>query len=77
MRTVVGGTRADSASLLFRHRREDRLSTREETAVQNPPGQAAGRTHTDWLLPLVFFSIVIVMYAAIGYGVYQLIESFG
>lgn len=51
------------------------MTTHEETAARSSSCPAARRPRGDRLFPLVFFSIVIALYAAIGYGVYELVES--
>jgi hypothetical protein len=53
------------------------VSAHEETAARRSTGTAARRPRGDRLLPLIFFSVVIALYAAIGYGVYALVESLG
>ena len=42
---------------------------------ESPPRSEADSGSVDWVFPLIVFSIAIVLYAGIGYGLYLLFGS--
>ena len=51
------------------------MSTEDKTSVQNPREEASSAQGRDGRLYLLFLVMVIAAYAAIGYGLYKVIEA--
>jgi hypothetical protein len=51
------------------------VSTRDERSVQNPREGASSVEGRDGRLYFLFLVMVIAVYAAIGYGIYKVIEA--
>jgi hypothetical protein len=53
----------------------ERVPFESPAPLESRPRSEADGAYVGWVLPLIVFSIAIVLYAGIGYGLYLLLGS--